>query len=115
MEQGGKRSGHFFKVAGFKVFALFVIFLICFFFRNNLVVENAKEANALQRHNDFSRRLGESSLKGPMNDNSANVPTSGKKGKNYFQRKDENYDKVVKELNEKFRNNYQHSESQNGE
>ncbi|ANQ10605.1 Uncharacterized protein PCOAH_00048170 [Plasmodium coatneyi] len=114
MEQG-KRSRGFAKVATSKVFVFFVISLVCFFLKNTLIVENGKEFNALQRHNGFSRKLGESSLKGLMNDDSADATTSEKKQKNYFQRKDENYDKVVQELNEKFKNNYQHSESQNDE
>ncbi|GAB65079.1 hypothetical protein PCYB_042830 [Plasmodium cynomolgi strain B] len=115
MEQERKQSRGFARVATSKVFVLFVISLVCFFFKNTLIVPNEKAVNVLQRHNGFSRSLGESSLRGSTNDNSADAFASEKKEKNYFQRKDENYDKVVRELNDKFKNEYQHSESENDE
>ncbi|CAG9482826.1 hypothetical protein, conserved [Plasmodium vivax] len=112
VEQGGKQNRGFARIATSKVFVLFVISLVCFFCQNTLIVENGKALNVSQLHNGFARNLGESSLRGSMNDDSADASAGGKMEKNYFQRKDENYDKVVQELNEKFKNEYQHSDSE---
>ncbi|EUD66891.1 hypothetical protein C922_02877 [Plasmodium inui San Antonio 1] len=115
MEQEGKQSRGFGRVATSKVFVVFVISLVCFFFKNTLIVENEKEVNVLQVHNPLSRKLGESSLRGSMNDDSADSSASEKKQKRYFQKKYENYDKVVQELNEKFKNENERNESENDE
>ncbi|KJP85805.1 hypothetical protein AK88_04564 [Plasmodium fragile] len=109
MEQRRKQSNGFDRIGTYKIFVLFIISL------NTFIVKNEEAVNVLQRCNGFSRMLGESPLSEPVNDDSTNASTVEKKKKNYFQRKDKDYDKVIQELKEKLKSQYQHSESEEDE
>ncbi|SBT85120.1 hypothetical protein POCGH01_00068100 [Plasmodium ovale] len=82
-----------------------------FVFMNVHKHEDKNVTTELGLHNRYSRNLGENAFEPELEQAEDRDAMVNERVKN-FQRRDENYDKVVEELNEMFQNNFEFDEEE---